>query len=129
MKLSGGVWLKNSLSFRIGLFGWSLLTCFLSLTPRPAGVILEQGWDKVFHLAFYFPLGVLAYFHPRPGIKPVFLVACFGLNLGFLLELLQRRVPGRGFDYHDFFADALGVILGLLFTGLIRRGKWGQSQS
>ncbi len=40
--------------------------------------------------------------------------------LGFLLELLQTVIPGRGFEWKDVASSAMGVALGLT-TGLLLR--------
>jgi len=100
--------------------GWVFLTGLLSLNPHP-GVNLEQGADKLAHFLFYVPFGLLGFYHPRKSYRAVLLVSLFGVNLGLILELLQRSVPGRNCEFKDFLAGALGVVAGLLLFGAGRR--------
>jgi VanZ family protein len=115
--------------FWTGFMSWVFLTGLVSLMPMAQHPALKNGGDKIAHLVFYMPFGVIGFFHPRGGMKPVWLVSTFAANLGFLMELLQRNVPGRGFEYLDLAGDILGVMLGVIFFEIIRRTKWGRSRS
>jgi VanZ family protein len=39
---------------------------------------------------------------------------------GMATEIIQRFVPGRSFDWADWIADFLGIVLAFWFTPLIR---------
>ena len=119
---------KASGKFWISFFVWIFLIGFLSLTPK-TGIPLEKGRDKALHFIFYLPFGIFGYYHPRRGFRSVLLASLFGVNLGLLMELAQRRIPGRVCDGWDLLADALGVLAGLIFFGIRvglrkRRAEW-----
>ena len=101
----------------IGFLAWVLLIGFFSLSPKSL-MPLPHGRDKVVHFLFYIPFGVFGFYHPRRSLRMALLIALFGANAGLLLELLQRRVPGRVCDGYDFLADALGISAGLICFGL-----------
>jgi VanZ family protein len=109
--------LKRPASFWTIFLIWVVLIGFLSLTPI-VDVNLEKGRDKIIHFLFYLPFGFLGYYHPRQGWRNFILVPLFGLNLGLLLELIQRKIPHRVCDKFDFLADALAVLTGLLLLGI-----------
>ncbi len=116
---------KNKRGFWIIFFSWISVICLLSLTPK-TGIHLAKGADKLAHFVFYVPFGLIGFYHPRRNFRSVLLVSLFGINLGLLLELLQRSIPGRSCEFKDFLADALGVLTGLCVLGireLVRRRR------
>ena len=90
--------------------------CIVALTLLPIYLPPNSvpGSDKVHHLiafaAFTFPCALI-YRRAVRWILP------FALIFGVLIELIQPYV-GRHEEITDFYADALGVLLGLLM-GLI----------
>ena len=46
--------------------------------------------------------------------RPVWII--FLLGLGAVLEICQRWVHGRGFEYGDIAANGTGVIIGLILA-------------
>lgn len=118
VKMRGGLSREKASRFWISFCCWCSLVVFLSLKSSFGGLSAGPGLDNVFHFLFYMPFAVFSYKHPRKGLVTRLLVALFAVNLGFMLELLQRRVAGRAFNWFDFLADALGVAFGLLVIGI-----------
>jgi len=116
--MAGGAILRGNSSFRVGLFCWSALVAVGSLKSWPGGIALAHGSDKIFHILFYVPFAPLGLYHPRPGIKVALLLSLFAANYSFLMELLQRGVPGRSFEWADFGAGLAGAALGFLLFGI-----------
>lgn len=86
--------------------------------------------DKLAHVGIYFCLaGLVANFigrwtrSKRILVPTTFLVT---LTYGVLDELLQMLVPSRSADLHDLYADAVGIVLGIVvFIGLrIGKDQW-----
>lgn len=125
VKMRGGLSRQEAASFWISFCCWCSLVVFLSLKSSFGGLSAPPGVDKVFHFFFYMPFAVFSYKHPRKKLANRVLVAIFAVNLGFMLELLQRRVAGRGFSWGDFLADTLGVAFGLMAFGSWFRIKRG----
>ena len=80
-------------------------------------MLATSGSDKVLHFLAYFTLSAIPAFgfKRRNGL----LAAGAMLILGWMLEVIQPLIPGRGFAWSDIAANALGittaVILGFLF--------------
>ena len=96
--------------------GWLLcqLVIYLSLTPAPPDLGVEQG-DKIGHLAAYAGLMLwfsLLYYPFRQRLT----IAIALVALGIGLEFAQRATGYRSFELADMAADALGVLIGLLFA-------------
>jgi len=92
--------------------GWGVAAAivWLSLTPRPPTLPLEQG-DKLGHLLGY---GVLMFWFcqlyaaPRARLAYALGFAAMGVALEFAQELLGDRT----YEVFDMLANALGVALG-----------------
>ena len=104
---------------RLALFALAaailLVLCLVpqqELPDAPAG-------DRVHHLVAWFVLTMTGYvLAPNRRIA----IPAFALAYGVVLEVLQGMAPtGRHSDVRDFFADALGVGLGVLIFLAIRR--------
>ena len=86
------------------------LIIFLSLTPRPPTLDIEQG-DKLGHLLAY---GTLMFWFcqlyatRRSRIAHALAFAAMGVAL----EFAQRATGYRSFEYLDMLANATGVALG-----------------
>ena len=94
-----------------------------SLTPPGPRFLLR---DKAAHFLEYAVLGGLLFKGIGFGVSRSrlltfgFLMAV-GASLGALDELYQSYIPGRFMDVYDWYADALGVTMGvglLVFTPL-----------
>ena len=93
-------------------FGWGLVAAivWLSLTPRPPQVDVEQG-DKLGHLGSYGLLMLwFALLYARPRVQLAYAAAFTAM--GIALEFVQRRLGYRDFEVLDMLADLLGVLLG-----------------
>jgi VanZ family protein len=100
-------------------WAWAAAIVWLSLTPSPPTIDIEQG-DKLGHFLAY---GILMFWFCRLYAAPR---TRLGYALGFValgvgLEFAQRALGYRSFELFDMGADALGVALGWLaavFTGV-----------
>ena len=96
--------------------GWALvlLVIYLSLTPAPLEVPIDQG-DKVSHvLAYFVVMSWFANLYESP-------VPRFGFALGFIvlgvaLEFVQGWTGYRSLDVADMAANAAGVVLGWILA-------------
>lgn len=91
---------------------------YLSLTPKET---LTIGNDKISHFIAYgalmWNIGLL-YFERRSAfIKGMALALCYGA----LIEVSQHFVPGRFMSLYDMFANAGGVLTGVLLTWMTYR--------
>lgn len=86
------------------------LIIFLSLTPSPPSIDVEQG-DKLGHLLAYGSLMFWfcqLYASRRSRIAHAIAFAA----LGVALEFAQGMTDYRTFEYYDMLANATGVVLG-----------------
>ncbi len=91
---------------------WLLVAAvvYLSLTPRPVELPLEQG-DKLGHLLAY---GTTMFWFAQAYEGRRRIAVVLGLvALGVGIEFVQRWTGYRDFDVFDMVADALGVVIGL----------------
>ena len=96
--------------------GWMLvlLVIYLSLTPAPVELRLEQG-DKLSHVLSYFVL--MSWFanlhdtrNPRSGFALGFLL------LEIVLEFAQRWTGFRSFEVSDMAAGIFGVLIAYILA-------------
>lgn len=82
---------------------------FWASSRTSTGVSLVAGLDKVAHFGVYAILGLLLRraWSSNPG------VIALGWAYGLSDEFHQSFVPGRSVELADWFADALGVLVGL----------------
>ncbi len=76
-------------------------------------------FDKVIHLVEFALLGLLLSFGYFMSFKSSLMVKsvltfCSGILLGSLDEFHQYFIPRRSVEFFDVFADAIGIIIGLL---------------
>jgi VanZ family protein len=88
----------------------------LTLMPQASMPVGPQGVDKLYHMvafaALIFPTAML-----RP--KSCLRFGCLAIVYGGIIEAIQP-VFGRSADMSDFWADGLGVAMGI-FLGLAAR--------
>lgn len=91
-------------------WGWVATIVWLSLTPSPPTIELEQG-DKLGHFLGY---GLLMFWFCQLYASPRSRLAyALGFaTLGVALELAQRALGYRTYEPFDMAANALGVALG-----------------
>ena len=114
------------------------------LTLIPGNDVPEVGWlniphfDKLVHAGMF---AVLTFLFSLPYIRSSFTVeakknmvlriSLVMITWGFFIEVIQKNfVPGRSFEWLDVMADAVGVLLALLFCNrLIRAAEPADSES
>ena len=97
----------------VGWFGIVLLL-YLSLTPQPPEIPVEQG-DKIGHsLAYAVLMFWWAQLLVRAGERRRLALAL--IALGIAIEYVQRWTGWRTFDYFDMLADVVGVTIGWLLA-------------
>ena len=93
-----------------------LFILFGTLTPRNVIEFPEFGSDKQYHfLAFTLFVMPLTF----NKLKNIYWVLPVAIVFGALIELIQPFV-GRHGDINDFYADALGSIIGVCLIALIK---------
>jgi VanZ family protein len=90
-----------------------------ALTPGDAAPTLSAS-DKFDHLLAFAALAGAGALSVQPRWPSVMKVAVLMLAYGAFIELAQTQVPGRYGDLNDWFADAVGVCLGLALVRLLR---------
>ncbi len=88
---------------------WAGAIVFLSLTPRPPQIDIENG-DKLGHLAAYGLLMFWFCFLYRDSYTR-FAYGIGWVAMGVALEFAQRATGTRSFELADMAADSLGVLL------------------
>src|SRR2546430_14973060 len=102
--------LKFFPSWRALGYGLILLVIYLSLTPFPLDIPIENG-DKLGHWIAYTTLMVwFAWLYPNLHTRLVY--AAGFLLLGIALEFAQGFTEYRTFELSDMVADTVGIALG-----------------
>ena len=89
-----------------------LVVAFLFLTPIQAETKLFFGADKIAHLLIFFLITSWSCIvYSRKKIRQfAFLLVFYGL----ILEVMQMSlIPGRNFEWMDWFFNIIGILLGL----------------
>ncbi len=76
----------------------------------------QPGSDKVLHFIGFFILTLILIFtfesyKAKRSMSITFITA---LIIGFIIEFMQRGIPGRTFSLLDVLADLLGIVLALV---------------
>lgn len=105
--------------------GWALAATivWLSLTPSPPTIDVEQG-DKLGHFLAY---GSLMFWfcllYPRRAARVAYAIAWTGMGVG--LEFIQGHLGYRTYEVYDMYANALGVLIGWSLAFAVPRGVPG----
>jgi VanZ family protein len=92
--------------------GWGIaaLIVWLSLTPSPPQIDIEQG-DKLGHFAAY---GTLMFWfcllYPRRRTRIAYALLWIAMGIG--LEFIQGQLGYRTYDVYDMYANTIGVLIG-----------------
>jgi len=94
--------------------GWALVltVVYLSLTPHPISIPVEQG-DKVGHVVAYAALMLWFAQIYSPSQRRLLLAVALAA-LGIALEFAQLLTDTRTFEIADMLADGAGVAIGWL---------------
>jgi VanZ family protein len=109
---------------------WTAAVLVLALTPTmKSNWLMKSLGDKIIHGAA-FTLGGLVWVKAAHrmrlrGAWAAISGTAIALAVGAAIELLQRYIPGRKADIHDFVADVIGVAVALLLLSLsLLPGLW-----
>lgn len=98
----------------------------LSLLPPKSfpKIPLFVGADKVVHILMYLIFSILSAWALKIEFYRwrVWLIIPVTIGWGILMEFIQLEMrTGRSFSWYDILANTTGVIIGLLFYGLVSR--------
>lgn len=99
--------------WRALLLALLLAITWLALSPAPPPTV-NTGWDKANHLLAFAALAFVGVWalSPQPRQWGWLVLALLAYGVG--IEVAQSFLPPREADWHDVFADGIGIALGLL---------------
>ncbi|MEE4196423.1 MAG: VanZ family protein [Bacteroidales bacterium] len=121
--------LKNKKIFGIIFWCWAAFILFISIIPSGPEMKTELNGrsvrlDYLFHFIAYLTLAIFyllwkanKYFNLKPRLLYSFLIG--GLILAAGSEAVQSIIPERTFNPYDFYANAAGIIVGVITPKLI----------
>ena len=77
------------------------------------------GFDKLVHIGMFTVWAVAIRYDFNSDRFPFVLAFLAGLTFSVFTEVLQLMVEGRSFDVYDMAADAVGLLLGLMVSGMV----------
>jgi len=126
----------NTLKHQYLAIGWSVLVLILCDMPvsEPSGLSTFPGFDKLVHTGFFFVLTVflffgkirqqLSYTYRMVTILKILLVT---IILGGGIEILQLTIfTYRSAEWWDFFADMVGVGMGIFSYVFLHRFRFNE---
>lgn len=105
--------------------GWEVALFILALAGVSVGCLLPANWlpllphDKWLHFFAFAGLTVLAARITPVGVSLLFTLGAL-LLAGWLIEVLQKLVPGRNFCWRDMAANAAGIAVAAVGILLVR---------
>lgn len=122
----------RTLKFQAPAIAWAalvLILCDIPMSDVPGNSRFFEGFDKMVHLGFFFVLTVLLFYgkiHQQNSFEYRFLtivkIVLINIALGGGIELLQWKVfTYRSAEWWDFFADMLGLGMGVFSYLLLHR--------
>lgn len=118
---SGPPWLQPSWRPR-----WRVLLAVLLLYigykafSTPSGTVEFEHLDKVLHISAFACLACVAAWCWAPSRRSAWWVALGLAVYGAFIEVVQSQLPTREASLADWFADALGIALGLALAHRVR---------
>lgn len=116
------------------LAGYLLVILSITLAPVPSDAIERvalPGVDKAVHALLFGGLALLLYWRPVAPQHLSGAIASFlqVAVLAGLIEALQRPLPYRSGDFHDFFAGIAGAIVAIAASELLvsKRRRGGET--
>ncbi|HKL07696.1 MAG TPA: VanZ family protein [Bacteroidales bacterium] len=118
-----------------GFLFWFWLILILLASTLPGGPEMKTEFndksirlDYLLHFIAYFSLAIFyllwkanKYFNIKPHLLYSFLIGGFILAAGS--EAIQSLIPGRTFNAYDFYANAAGIIAGVVTPKLFFHQK------
>lgn len=109
------------------MMSWELIVFMAASGAVALGCLLPAGWipplphDKLLHFGAFALLTTLALrIEPDWALRAFWLAGL--LVAGFVIEVLQKSVPGRNFCWRDMAANAAGIALAALVFVLVQAG-------
>jgi VanZ family protein len=124
---------KNKNIFGFLFWIWLILILFVSIFPGGPEMKTELNdksirLDYFLHFVAYFSLAIFyllwkanKFFNLKPRLLYSFLIGGFILAAGS--EAIQSLIPGRTFNPYDFYANAAGIIAGVIAPKLLFHKK------
>ena len=108
--------IQNRNTWLLLSLGLAATIAALTLMPKASMPVGPQGVDKLYHMVAFAALNF-----PTALLRPKWCLryGCLAILYGGLIEAIQP-VFGRSADMSDFWADGLGVAMGI-FLGLATR--------
>ncbi len=102
--------------------GWLLIAAVIFGSLAPGGAVPDVSMgDKTMHALSYCALTLWFSGLVSRG-RPLLSVALLLFLLGLLLDLAQRAVSTRSFEFLDVMANGGGILLGLVVAHLLLAG-------
>ncbi len=87
----------------------------LILTIIPGSTVRSTGLNKEsYHIKGHFIAYLILVIALYKGTKDNLISGMISVMYGILMELLQKLVPGRAFEYSDIAVNSFGSVLALL---------------
>ncbi len=124
---------RNRKSFGFLFWFWLIVILIISILPGGPEMKAELNdksirLDYLLHFVAYFSLAIFylfwkanKYFSIKPCLLYSFLIG--GLFLAAGSEAIQSLIPGRTFNPNDFYANAAGIIAGVIAPKLLFHQK------
>lgn len=103
---------------------WELVLILLGTVAVSAGCLVPARWlpalpnDKLMHFLAYGGLALLAGRIAQSGSELMtWLIGLF--VIGWLIECLQKWVPGRAFCWRDMAANTAGIVVAAGFSHVV----------
>jgi VanZ family protein len=121
--------LKNKKLFALAFWIWIAAILYFTLIPNSPKLkvdIKNQSFrlDYILHFLVYLSLAILyllwkadKYFKVKLKHLAYFLIG--GLILSGISEYAQTYIPGRTFNPFDFYSNVAGIVVGVVFPGLV----------
>ena len=94
------------------------------VTLMPNWALPEDGFplDKILRMILFCCMAFIPLFY-FPDLRTGFYMALSMAILGFVLEYLQKFIPGRHYSPSDMISNNVGVVLGAVTGALLRLSR------
>lgn len=100
---------------------WEWVLLLIGMIGIPAGCLVPARWlpalpnDKLLHFLAFGAMALLATRVVDDGLSLALALAALFVA-GWLIEILQRWVPGRQFCWRDLAANTAGILIAVLLS-------------